>query len=390
MEASIIQVDTFLCRGDTLYFDGEAFIDDAVIAADTLRYLNGCDSLLRELELRFTQEPEYVSEQVLLCPGDSVVLQDGIVVTEAGTFDFITQFDGVACDSLILEVEVGFIDEAVVQRVDLNVCPGDSILVSDQWQTAAGIFMDTLESFGGCDSIIVITNLALAAEVDLVQEEIVLCENEIIDIGGIVIDSRDIIYDTLFSVIGCDSLITEYVVTESVLDFEQTEFSFEGEVGDTVLLSLDLDNIEVITWINEEGLSCVTCQSPELTLLEEGLQTYQVEIENSEGCIETLVVQVSAILQDDEISDLFYLPNILSNSTGNNTFFLQADADAEFTYDLTIYDRWGGVMFEKVDIVVNQAQDGWSPYQSDIESGVYVYYVLIGDETIVGAITVLK
>ena len=102
------------------------------------------------------------------------------------------------------------------------------------------------------------------------------------------------------------------------------------------------------------------------------------------------MVRVTAIRHEEERSDLFYLPNILNNSTGNNTFFLQADADAEFTYDLTIYDRWGGVMFEKVDIEVNQAQDGWSPYQSDIESGVYVYYVLIGDETRVGAITVLK
>lgn len=180
------------------------------------------------------------------------------------------------------------------------------------------------------------------------------------------------------------------VVTQSVLEFEQTEFFFEGMVGDTLFLSLDLDDIDIITWINEEGLSCVTCQSPELTLLEEGLQTYQVEIENSEGCLDTLLVRVTAILQDDERSDLFYLPNIISNSTGNNTFFLQADADAEFTYDLIIYDRWGGLMFEKVDIEVNQAEDGWSPYQSDIESGVYVYYVLIGNETRVGNLTVLK
>ncbi len=386
--AAVELLDTLLCMGDTLSLGGQAYTE-AITILDTLRFVDGCDSLLSELSIRFTDDPILISEQVLLCPGDSVVL-GGTIITAAGQHTVTTLYSSVACDSVVRTYEVQMVDMPSVQQEDRAICFGDSLFVSGDWQRVAGLYVDTLESLGGCDSLVIQTQLVIEAEALAEQEDFVLCPGEVVTIAGAQVAGAGVVYDTLRTASGCDSLITAYMVTMSEESLETVAVDFAGQVGDTLGLSLDIEDWQVVEWLDGEGLSCTSCAAPDLVVTEVGLLSYQVVVMSAAGCLDTVLVSVLVEAADElEVEDRYYLPNILSNSTGNDRLYMQARGGSELDYALLVYDRWGNVLFDRVDLPVNVAEQGWAPYESGIAAGVYVYMLQVGEDMEAGTITVV-
>jgi len=75
-----------------------------------------------------------------------------------------------------------------------------------------------------------------------------------------------------------------------------------------------------------------------------------------------------------------YIPNAISKQTNNpdNRFFTAYGSSEFFTIrSMTIYDRWGGVVFESSDAMINEEATGWDVI--DVLPGVYVYLIDIMD-----------
>ena len=109
-------------------------------------------------------------------------------------------------------------------------------------------------------------------------------------------------------------------------------------------------------------------------------------------CIETRSVLVEVVQKTG-----FYIANIFDpNSLENNRFFVQGEDNGVVIESMRIYDRWGNMVFEKLDAEINNPDDGWDGYYNNqkVNPGVFVYmisYRLNGvPEQLGGNITVVR
>ena len=104
--------------------------------------------------------------------------------------------------------------------------------------------------------------------------------------------------------------------------------------------------------------------------------TFTVTVMDSEGCSATANVTVVI----DEVGNI-YIPNVFNRSSlaGNNLFFVQGETGQEALVDMTVYDRWGNLVFESYDAPINQPEYGWdgSYNGSFLNSGVYLYMATV-------------
>ena len=92
------------------------------------------------------------------------------------------------------------------QPNNYSICAGDSVVVGASVYNATGLYTDSLISSIGCDSL-VFTNLVVYPHVSYINNQ-TICSGEITIVGGSVYDSTGVYIDTLYSVFGCDSIVT--------------------------------------------------------------------------------------------------------------------------------------------------------------------------------------
>ena len=95
------------------------------------------------------------------------------------------------------------------------------------------------------------------------------------------------------------------------------------------------------------------------------------------------------------IPNRYFLPTAVSQNvlSGNGMFFLQTvDWADDLTYDIDIYDRWGGLMHSKREVLVNDESQAWIP--RDVNAGVYTYQIRVNEffesQFLEGTITVIE
>jgi len=118
------------------------------------------------------------------------------------------------------------------QEPQIPICEGDSLFLAGAWQTMSGVYTDNFVSEHGCDSTIVTDLIVVEAFTTNVIANI--CEGETYNIGGRLVDSTGIYYDTLVGTAGCPQYIvtdlTVHPVYETPVDVEicDNEFYFAG------------------------------------------------------------------------------------------------------------------------------------------------------------------
>lgn len=120
-------------------------------------------------------------------------------------------------------------------------------------------------------------------------------------------------------------------------------------------------------------LDCETCPFPSASITMPSV--YSLTLTDGYGC--TAVDSLSVSLDDNRS---VYAPTAFSpNDDGiNDVFFLQGKAD--FTIrNMRVFDRWGGMVFERNDTSVNALSDGWdgSANGKPLGEGVYFWEALI-------------
>ena len=132
------------------------------------------------------------------------------------------------------------------------------------------------------------------------------------------------------------------------------------------------NNIIGYTWTPSNGLSCTDCPQP---LASPKTNTvYTVSAVDDNGCRNSAKVQVIVLCQGANV----FVPNTFSpNGDGSNDVFYVRGRGLDRVKSLRIYNRWGELVFEKVNFAVNNPSVGWNGTYNGrkLTPDVYVYQV---------------
>ena len=209
-----------ICEGDSILLAGEYRTEPGVYV-DSLTNNDGCDSILYNVLI--VNPVEIIDIELTFCYGDSVFVY-GEFQTEPGIYyDSLTT--NLGCDSII-RTTLNFLTETIT-TVNLGICNGDSVLLGGNYVSVPGIYLDTLQTQNGCDSIIQ-TKLKVYKTFNMLQS-ISICEGDSIFLAGDFRDETGIYIDSLVSNRGCDSIISYALIVSPIFQNENSISICEGD-----------------------------------------------------------------------------------------------------------------------------------------------------------------
>lgn len=128
-------------------------------------------------------------------------------------------------------------------------------------------------------------------------------------------------------------------------------------------------------WQGPLELSCTDCRQP--TVLANGNGTFLLQVTNEAGCtaVDSLLFSIST-----EDSYHIFAPNAFSpNGDGINDRFtiFSNGLEVETIEVFQVFDRWGNMLYEESGILPNDMTQGWDGQYRDrpVDMGVYIYRV---------------
>lgn len=350
-----------LCVGETADVYGQTVGADTTLY-DTLYYSNACDSLYRSTTVRILDEtPLWQPPVVYECTtGEfTLTMAEGAVLWSTG-------------DSSTIVVVAG-VDSLSYRYTDANGCPrsGEVELVPT---AAVPLLLDGLTTACSDEDIFV--------DVVSPYEQLLLDELPVEHMDGLTTGEYKL---TIVDSNGCivDTTLTIEVVEEPTIELPN---AVQSSVAETTTMPVSYGgDIVTYSWSPSTYLSCADCPFPSFTGTH--TETYTVTVTNRLGCTTADTIEVS--LTDEA----FYLPNIVNRTsiTSDNRVF-SLISNTPLDYQLAVYDRWGGKVFDSPVWNSSDANAGWTP-ASELTQGVYVYRLsLFGIDTkspIFGTLTIL-
>ncbi len=170
---------------------------------------------------------------------------------------------------------------------------------------------------------------------------------------------------------GCiDSLSTTLIAAEI------PELSFSDDItidlGDTTILDPILNNVTLsgIVWTNAEYLDCPDCFNP--FAFPVNTTTFNMQVTSQDGCIDDANIRIYV----DKDRDIF-APNIFSPSaSGEDALFnVLAGKQVAEILNLSVFDRWGNVLFSRSGLSHKTTKNGWDGTfnGAPVGPGVYVW-----------------
>lgn len=359
-----------ICSGDSILLEGN-YQSGNGIYFDTLTSIGGCDSVIATLLTVVSTVTG--SDQVAICAGDSIMIAGAYQSQEGTYYDTLASSNG--CDSIIANTLMVFSTDESLQQA--TICDGDSLFIEGAWQFYSGIYFDTLSNVNGCDSVISTTLIASSPSFSMQQKQI--CAGDSIFINGNWQKLPGVFLDTLASVNGCDSII------QTTLDVNTLPVADAG-LDTTILAGSSIQLIATggitYAWSPAEGLGCYSCES---TIATPGYSiTYILSVTDINGCSDTDKITVTVEELKCTENDIF-IANIFSpNNDGlNDVLRVRMKKECVEWVQFFIYNRWGQRVFESEDI-----EKGWDGKfrGNELSSGVFVYFArvkLVNSEKVV-------
>ena len=127
-------------------------------------------------------------------------------------------------------------------------------------------------------------------------------------------------------------------------------------------------DIVSLNWLPVTGLSCTTCYSPIAT--PNSTTTYVATVVNNGNCVTADSIKITVICNNAN----FFVPNTFSpNGDGVNDVFYVRGKGLNIVPSLTIFNRWGQIVFQKKDFSPNDPSAGWDGTFNGQKAPVDVY-----------------
>jgi gliding motility-associated-like protein len=376
------------------------------------------------------------STQLQACTG-SIATYNGVDLLPGTQTDFVLA-NSVGCDSIVtVSVLEIFPDTSDLQ---LTTCPGEPVIYEGTSLQSGDTAEFVFSNQAGCDSIVRVSVSALIT--DTTQVSLQACEGAAIDFNGILISAGDTQEVILTDQQGCDSVIVVSVLALPAPTFSLSgtascptngtgtirvanvagngpfEYSIDGntfqtgadfagvDAGDYLVVVQDANGCIAENTIEVPTLESLTLSAEEFTLPCNELQidisvnilsglvgqidylwdngdttamrsvtaagTYALEVSND---CETVSQNVEVVPEVKGKLGIFYIPNVFSpNSDGINDLFqvFTGEGVQVEQFQLNVFDRWGNMLYSSEDYTA-----GWDgDYRSKaMNPGVYVWHL---------------
>ncbi len=265
-----------------------------------------------------------------------------------------------------------------VTTVDHIMCAGNTYLAGGQLQTVTGVYYDTLDTYLGCDSIIV-TNLTVNP---LPSPD--LGKDRGICIGDTLTLDPGIFSDYLWQ----DGSTSAYFRTQSVGVYAVTVSNVYGCIASDTMSVLGIDALPA-NFLPSDTTLCrgniLKVQVPGyidynwntgdkrwfLDITTTG--AYRLEVTDRNGC--TGIDSVNVVFDNNCI--IIQIPNAFTpDNNGKNDVFMPFMPAPLPDYHMQVYNRWGQLVYETRD-----TKKGWDGdyHSKDQPSGTYVYAITFKD-----------
>jgi gliding motility-associated-like protein len=151
-------------------------------------------------------------------------------------------------------------------------------------------------------------------------------------------------------------------------------------------------NITSLNWTPSGTLSCSNCLTPLATPMK--TTRYALTAINDGGCATTDSIRVQVICDGAN----FFVPNTFSpNGDGVNDYFIINGVGLNVIPSITIYNRWGQIVFQKSNFAPNSASSAWDgtfngqPAPPDVY--IYTIQILCNNATLIpyhGNVTLIR
>ncbi|MCB0401691.1 MAG: gliding motility-associated C-terminal domain-containing protein [Flavobacteriales bacterium] len=158
-----------------------------------------------------------------------------------------------------------------------SICQGDSIFLGGAFQTASGVYVDSLLNANNCDSIVTTTLTVNPVLTTQVSDSI--CQGDSILLGGAFQTTAGIYNDTLTSSLGCDSILETTLTINALPTILATVDN--DSICPGVVANLDASGGAAYSWDNGLGAGQTHPVTPGATT------TYTVIGTDSNGCTGT-------------------------------------------------------------------------------------------------------
>ena len=194
---------------------------------------------------------------------------------------------------------------------------------------------------------------------------------------------------------GCSGTATTTVNTPApvIVDLGPDQ---EIILGTTIVIDLQSNvaesGLDTILWSGPDIKECENCT--EQVVMPFFSEMYTATVVDTSGCTGTDALNIQ-VIKDRAV----YIPNVFSpNGDGNNDrFFISASAEVVEIMELSIYDRWGEIVFSNTNFSANDPGLGWDGTfrQQPLNPGVLVFYTKIRfldgvEKMYSGDLTILK
>jgi gliding motility-associated-like protein len=140
--------------------------------------------------------------------------------------------------------------------------------------------------------------------------------------------------------------------------------------GSVQLSALPSEPIAGLEWFPSDSLSCVNCGQPIANPTQ--TTTYQVRAVNSRNCFAQDSVTVFVL----DFKPLYFPSAFSPNSDGSNDFFTLFGSDAtREILNLSVFDRWGNLVFDRKNLEPGLESQGWDGTWKgkNMPAGTYVF-----------------
>lgn len=312
-----------------------------------------------------------------ICQGDSYDFNGQIIFEEGVYRDTLPNSQG--CDS-ISELHLRIIPADPIP-IEESICPGDSFNLNGRFFSEAGVYLDTVTTQLGCDSIIELhLSLSPVPTVNVGDDQL-LCGEAAFPVTvsanasgnlsyqwntGATTQSLSVSQAGNYSV----TVTNEYGCTDS----DEMEIRLKDPITLTVEATEEICTTGVATLVATTNAPNVEWNTGETSHGIEVTTTGTYIVRAYDGpCEETDTIELP------ECPPLLEFPNIITpNGDGSNDVFAIVNLDINIPNYLVVYNRWGKKVFEKEnyqtyarDGIIYNAELGFTAEK--LSDGVYYY-----------------
>jgi gliding motility-associated-like protein len=360
-DIGITFLDANICIGDSFDFD-DRFIMTAGTYLDTLISSIGCDSIIElNLTVLETSETSIVEE---ICSGDNFIFDQDTLINPGIYVD--TLINILNCDSIVVLDLI--VNENTESFIDVSICENEFYIFEGDTLTAVGQYEFTINNSNNCDSII---------QIDLVQRPIseysymdTICSGETYNFGSQRLTTEGIYFDTLTNTYGCDSIIVLDLIVGQNLSRIDLDGPLEEIYGSIITLVPEVIGEELVTYVWSENDQILSNAITLEYLLEDDSWIY-FQSTNELYCAAVDSIFIRSIIEKN-----VYIPNAFSpNGDGFNDIFYLGASNTLVAHRLTVFDRWGNLMFQNDKSETITENTGWNGTfnNENVEIGTYTY-----------------